>query len=297
MEKFLSRCLDSLISQTFKDFEILLIDDGSTDSSADICKEYVRKDHRIIYFYKKNGGLSDARNFGTNIAKGEYITFVDSDDYVHCTYLEYLLSLLEKYDADIACCCHFETSQNVCKFDLEEQNVICIEGKEACRRMLNDLAPILTAACGKLYKKEIVSEYEFPYGKLHEDVATTYKYYLDAKHVVYGAKRLYAYFQHSGSIMHKINEKKIEDELWAMSTRALGLQQCGEKQLAALAWEFMAKFLKKDIVNEIGASKIWMKYGKMYIQNVSGIRSKIKGYLMVYFPEFIRYYTKKKMVK
>lgn len=294
MEKYLSRCLDSLLAQTIEDFEILLIDDGSTDSSADICKEYTKKDHRIIYVYKENGGLSDTRNAAIKIAKGEYITFVDSDDYVHSTYLEYLLSLMERYNADIASCVHFETSDNACEFDLKEQDVICLNGKEACKRMLTDLAPVLTAACAKLYKTDLVKKYEFPYGRLHEDVATTYRYYFDAGNVVYGYRKLYAYYQHPNSIMHNISDKKVEDELWAMSDRALVLQQNGEKQLASQAWEFMAKFLKRDIVNEIGNSKIWKKYGKMYVQNASGMKAKIRGILMVYFSESVRCYVKKK---
>mgnify|MGYP003290653380 CR=1 FL=1 len=294
MEKFLERCLESLISQTISDFEILLIDDGSTDKSAEICRKYVKTDERIRYIYKENGGLSDARNAAIEVAKGEYITFVDSDDYVHSTYLEYLLSLIEKYDADIASCIHFPTSEDAVLFDLSEENVFCMNGKEACKRMVTDLAPVLTAACGKLYKTAIVKKHEFPYGRLHEDVATTYKYYLEAECVVYGYRELYAYYQHPNSIMHRISDKKVEDELWAMSDRALNLQQRGEEKLASLSWEFMFKFLKRDVVNKLGNSKIWKKYGNKYISNNSRIKKKIKGYLLISCPGLIRDYFKQR---
>lgn len=296
VEKYLSRCIESIINQTYRDVEILLIDDGSTDSSAKICKDYAIKDKRIVYMYKNNGGLSDARNVAIKFAKGDYITFVDSDDYIHSTYLSYLLSLIEKYNADIASCIHFETSEESFSANMicEEKEDFCISGKEACKRMLTDLAPVLTAACGKLYKTEIIKKHEFPYGKLHEDIATTYKYYLEAHNVAYGCATLYAYYQHPDSIMHKVSSKKVEDELWAMSDRALYFRKKGEEELADLSWEFMVKFLKKDIVNESGDSKIWKRYGEMYILNVSGIKPKVKGYLLTYFPKQIRYYFKKR---
>ena len=152
MEKYLARCVDSLLSQTMKDFEILLIDDGSTDGSASICKEYAARDNRIRYIKKKNGGLSDARNVALEHAKGEFVTFIDSDDFVHGTYLEYLLSLILENNADISSCIHFETSLDKFSEDLGNSDTFCMSGYEACERMLKDLAPVLTAACGKLYR-------------------------------------------------------------------------------------------------------------------------------------------------
>lgn len=292
MEKFLGRCLDSLIAQTMKDFEVLLIDDGSTDSSAEICKKYAELDRRIKYVYKQNGGLSDARNTAVKIAKGEYITFIDSDDYVHETYLEYLLSLCQKYNADIASCIHFETSEDACKYNTSEDKVLHMSGKEACKRMITDLAPVLTAACGKMYKTPIVKRYEFPYGRLHEDVATTYKYYLDAENVIYSYKELYAYYQHPNSIMHKVSDKKVEDELWAMSDRALGFAEREEKELANMSWEFMSKYLVRHIIDRSGNKQIHLKYGRLYIKHASRIKTKIKIWLFMYVPYFSKKHKK-----
>lgn len=292
MEKFLGRCLDSLIAQTIKDFEVLLIDDGSTDSSAEICKKYAKSDQKIKYVYKQNGGLSDARNTAIKIAKGEYITFIDSDDYVHETYLEYLLSLCQKYNADIASCIHFETSEDACTYNTSEDKVLHMSGKEACKRMVTDLAPVLTAACGKMYKTSIVKRYEFPYGRLHEDVATTYKYYLDAENVIYSYKELYAYYQHPNSIMHKVSDKKVEDELWAMSDRALGFSKCEEKELANLSWEFMFKFLKRDVLKGNGNKNIWKQYGKLYLRNTSGVKCFLKGFYISYLSMWIQILAK-----
>lgn len=290
MEKYLARCIDSLVSQSIKDIEILLIDDGSTDSSADICKKYAEDDKRIKYIYKENGGLSDARNKAIDIVKGEFITFVDADDYVHKTYLEYLFSLINNYSADIATCIHFETCLDSFEEVKGSDNVICMSGYEACERMLVDFGATLTAACGKLYKSEIVKQYKFPYGKLHEDVATTYKYYLNSSKVVYGYKELYAYYQRPDSIIHTISSRKVEDELWAMSERAISLQKLGEEKLSKLSWGHVAWYLKRDVKEQLGSPQIWKKYGKIYIENSSDIKEKLKIYLFTSYPRLGRKY-------
>ena len=107
VENYLRKCLDSILEQTFHNLEILLVNDGSTDGSGQICQEYVEKDNRIRYFEKENGGLSDARNYGIEQAQGEYLTFVDSDDWVTETYIEELYSKLQYYNADISICNYF----------------------------------------------------------------------------------------------------------------------------------------------------------------------------------------------
>ena len=105
VEKFLARCLDSIISQTYENMEIILVDDGSPDSCGSICDEYAQRDARFRVLHKENGGLSDARNCGVEIASGAYIAFIDSDDYIAPNYVEYLYRLLVDNDADISCCC------------------------------------------------------------------------------------------------------------------------------------------------------------------------------------------------
>lgn len=292
MEKYLVRCLESIIEQTVEDIEILLIDDGSTDSSAKICREYEKKDTRIKYIYKINGGLSDARNIGTVLAKGEYITYIDSDDYVHPTYLEYLLSLIKEYDADIAGCGHIETSSDNVKFGVSESRVECMSGYEACERAMTDLAPVLTSAWGNLYKRDKIKDYRFPYGRLHEDISTTFKYYLNSNKVVYSNKQLYAYYQRPDSIMHVISDKKAEDELWTISERAMYLQEMGESKLAAIGWSFLRIYLKRNALNQIGTEKLLKKYGDLYVKNCPNLISKLKVYLMTSHPELGRTYIK-----
>lgn len=297
MECYLKRCLDSLKHQTIKDIEVLLIDDGSTDKSAEICSEYVKKDDRFKYFYKINGGLSDARNVGTVLASGEYITYVDSDDYVHSTYLEYLLSLLKKYDADVACCGHTETSLDGVNFNLDEDRVLCMSGYEACERVLTDLAYTMTSAWANLYKTEIVKNYRFPYNRLHEDIPTTFKFYLTSRRVVYGYRELYAYYQRPNSIMHVISDRKVEDELWGISDRAIYLQKIGESELACKAWDFMLWYLKRNVLDQIGDLEITKKYGRLYIRNTKNLKKKLKIFLFTQFPQFgVIYLNKRKKI-
>lgn len=114
--QFLPRCIESVCSQTYDNLEIILVDDGSPDDCGDICDKYAEKDNRIVVVHKQNGGLSDARNKGAEIANGEYITFIDSDDYVTDTYVEYLYSLIEKYHTRMSLCTHtvvFEKGNNI----------------------------------------------------------------------------------------------------------------------------------------------------------------------------------------
>ena len=114
--QFLPRCIESVCSQTYDNLEIILVDDGSPDDCGDICDKYAEKDNRIVVVHKQNGGLSDARNKGAEIANGEYITFIDSDDYVTDTYVEYLYSLIEKYHTRMSLCTHtvvFENGKNI----------------------------------------------------------------------------------------------------------------------------------------------------------------------------------------
>ena len=113
VEKYLRQCLDSILDQTYEHFECLLINDGSPDNSADICKEYVDKDARFHYFEKENGGLASARNFGIKYSKGKYITFIDSDDWVESDYLEVLYSKIKEYNTDFVI-------SSYKKFDMDE---------------------------------------------------------------------------------------------------------------------------------------------------------------------------------
>ncbi len=175
VEKYLKKCIDSVISQTYKNLEIILVDDGSPDNCGIICDEYAQKDDRIIVIHKKDGGLSDARNAGIEICKGEYISFIDSDDFVSPYFIEMLYRGVHDYNCEIATVEHgvrfmdvedeavvFTTEKSQCSY--EE-----IKPREAIRLMMYQRLP--NGAPWRLYKREIWNELRFPVGWLYEDAA------------------------------------------------------------------------------------------------------------------------------
>lgn len=209
VELYLSRCLDSLAKQSYPFLDIILVDDGSEDHSGEICDLYQDKDSRFRVFHKKNGGLSDARNLGMEKIRGRYVTFVDSDDYVAETYIEFLYRLLLNENADIAICGYHETTQEEQKVRHSSYKEVT-DGKTAVKKMLYQ-KKITTSACAKMYKVPLLRQISFPYSRLYEDVNTIYKIVLRAEKVVYSAQIEYFYFVRPRSIVHSgFNKKKMD---------------------------------------------------------------------------------------
>ena len=199
VEDYLCRCLDSLIEQTYKKIEIILVDDGSTDKSGEIADQYKLKDNRIKVIHKKNGGLSDARNKGIENASGEYITFVDSDDYVEVDIYEKSMLKIKSSDVDILV---FEIVKNYSNGVNKYFNISCegiIDNKDAIIK-LNTFKNIDFSACNKIYKKELFNDITFPLGKKCEDVYTMYKIFDIAKFVYLLPCIGYHYCLRDGSI-------------------------------------------------------------------------------------------------
>lgn len=203
VEEYLKICINSIIDQTYKNIEILLIDDGSTDNCPSICDEHAKLDERIKVIHKKNGGLSDARNVGISIATGEYISFIDSDDFVTTDYIEYLYSLIEKAKADISVCQMQMVNENGSPI---KTNVILkdkiIRGTKNCIYDFLYDGAIDTTAWRKLYKTSLFKEnkIEYPVDKYNEDVYTTYKLVMKSSVIAIGSKQMYMYRQRKGSI-------------------------------------------------------------------------------------------------
>ena len=248
VEKYLVRCVESVLNQTYVKLEIILVDDGSPDNCGAMCDQLSKNDPRIKVYHKVNGGLSDARNYGVERANGSYITFVDSDDYIAPNYIEYLYQLIQKYNSDISVCCMVETKDNQAKYGVNAAlpNEQLLSGKQASMALLRDLYMILVTAWAKLYRSNIIKEYPFPVGKKHEDEATTFKYYYEARTVAVGNHCLYAYFQNPKSITHTIGKKINADVLWAMEHRAKFFEERNEKILAGLAWHKLFYYCATD---------------------------------------------------
>ena len=200
VEKYLEKCIETVLKQTYSNIEIILVDDGATDSSPQICDKYAKLDNRIRVIHKVNGGLSDARNAGTAVATGEYITYIDSDDYVTETYVEYLYSLIEKYQTKVALCTHtivFEGGKEVALGNGEQE---VLDAEKCLERMLyHDV--IDTSAWGKIYAIDLARQISFPKGKLFEDIGTTYKFFLASGKIACGYEPQYFYGIRKNSIV------------------------------------------------------------------------------------------------
>ncbi len=199
-EKYLRRCLDSVLNQKNVKLEIVLVDDGSTDRSGTICDEYAKCDERILVLHQKNGGASNARNHGMQIAKGDYIGFVDSDDWIEDDMYCYLLGLINSYDADAAVC-EYITAKHKGKTN-KQKEVLTIRQREELARFFYRLdgGKSFFSVWNCLYKKELLKNIRFLENQINEDVYFTYEIYKKANKIVFSNLTKYYYFVNSHSV-------------------------------------------------------------------------------------------------
>ena len=209
--KYLPRCLNSIINQTYKNLEIICINDGSTDSSLSILQNYTQKDSRIKITTQKNAGLSAARNTGITKSTGKYITFIDSDDEISHNMLEKLLVSLQKNDADISVCSFKEICPDgkITHFN-KVSSVQTYTTEQSLKAMLQEQGFMLSATM-KLFPTTYFKNIQFPIGKLHEDIGTTHKLIMKARRVTFVPEELYFYHHHSDSIISKKFDKRKLD--------------------------------------------------------------------------------------
>lgn len=213
VEEYLDECISSVVNQTYKNIEIILVDDGSPDNCPAICDDWAKKDKRIRVIHKENGGLSDARNAGIDVARGEYIAFVDSDDYIKPDMIKKLCVAICKEDADISAC------GILCCEKEKESAWGChsvVGTSEQILAMLYNEASYPVSALNKLYRRSCWKELRFPVGKTCEDAFTTYQLVHNAKRIVMIPEVLYCYRIRPGSIMtSSFSLKKMdEEEAW-----------------------------------------------------------------------------------
>ena len=195
-EKYLRKCIESILNQTFKDFELILVDDGSTDSSGKICDEYALKDSRIKVIHKENGGLSSARNAGLDVAKGEYIGFVDSDDWIEMDMYGELYRLIKENNTDISVC----GINNIKDIKYKNENlkekiqIIKKEGEEFKKNRYGEYY-LGVSVWNKLYRKEVIEDIRFLKDRIYEDLPFGIEVFAKIKSYVYTSKKLYNYFQ------------------------------------------------------------------------------------------------------
>lgn len=228
VETYLKRCVDSILEQTFKEFEVILVDDGSLDNSSEICNKYSKSDKRVKVIHKKNGGLSSARNAGLNIAKGKYIAFIDSDDYISKDMFKTMINLAFSSNYDIVSCGFRRFYENSCNDSVCKGTIYKYRNIEPLANYLleydNVNRKIDTVVWNKIYKRELFNDITFPEGKIYED-------------------ELYYYFQRQDSISNSgfsENDVKSYDD-WRDIFRFVYINA---NSLSSLAGN---KYIKKNI--------------------------------------------------
>lgn len=196
-EKYLHKCVDSILNQTYWDFELLLVDDGSPDQCGRICDTYATQDPRVKAVHKPNGGVSEARNVGLDKAQGNYISFIDPDDWVEPDLFRSTVDFCKSKQTDIVCFEVCEVRKNKKKFHYRFGEDKIFAAQDALQKILTDI--IDNSPCNKIYKKEVWKGVRFPVGRRFEDVATIYKTFYNADRVGYIKKYFYYYVKHDGS--------------------------------------------------------------------------------------------------
>lgn len=246
VEKFLDRCVESVINQTYDNLEIILVDDGSTDQSPALCDRWIEKDDRIQVLHKKNGGLSDARNAGMDLSSGDYVVFIDSDDYVRSDMVEILFLRLTEDSSDLALCNYLCVSDDENYVNDYENSLPVsdelIDGRQAQRKLFGDMHWHYVIACCKLYKKSLLENFRFPVGKLHEDLFTTHLIFEKCNLVSCVHEPLYYYYQNENSITHNYSVRRL-DALDAYISRFNFFYQKQDYYCAAMSTRFMIEKL------------------------------------------------------
>lgn len=212
-EKYLNECIESILNQTFSDLELILVDDGSTDRSGEICDAYKKQDARVRVLHKKNGGVSSARNTGIELSRGTYLTFVDSDDYLTTGALEKLYMDIITYEADISCCLMCSDSE-VGRGSLQNGIFEIWKSKDALIKSLED-NHFTYSSCAKLYRKDFLGDIRFDEGrKIHEDSYFVFCCFYEEPTVVVNNVGIYHYRNNNESASHAEFSEKFFDILY-----------------------------------------------------------------------------------
>lgn len=263
---YLNKCIDTLTDQTYTNIEIILVDDGSTDNSGEICDEEAEKDSRIKVIHKINGGLSDARNEGILKASGDYLLFVDSDDYVEHDLVEKTMNILKNNDCDIVIFQYdyvYEDDSPARMNTIHKEEKI-MTNEEAMIKLFTDDSFGGTVTWNKLYKRTVFTDtkIKFPYKKLHEDCFTTYKLYYYAKKIVYTPYIGYHYLQRQSSIMSsKFSLKYLDKFAAADECLEFVKNHCAnlEKQCVNFYVHLNIQVINKMLTGKADLSEVWEK--------------------------------------
>lgn len=263
VDKYLEKCLDSILNQTFKDFEVILVNDGSTDNSDIIIDRYSKLDNRLKAIHQKNGGVSHARNVGVKASKGEYIGFVDPDDWIYEDMFMNLYEVAISTNSDIVVCRHYrQVDGQIINKDEESEYIKEMNNKDGMKELFKGQL-YRFALWNKLFIRHLFDEIEFPEGRIHEDLSTTYKLFSKARKITYTNYSGYVYVKRENSILTtKFNKERLQ---------------------SFIAWEEILEFMKKyynDIYYIVISCYTYWSIDNMYyvLQQISNSK---KEYLYI----------------
>lgn len=277
VEKYVKKCIDSILKQTYSDYELILVNDGSLDSSGEICSYYANSDCRIKVIHKKNGGLSDARNTGIQQAKGDWITFIDSDDYVSEDYLETLYNLIVYNNADISIA-SFTVVSKFKNADFSDGSKSIMNSEETIRRMLLGEGFDM-GAWGKMYRTSFFKNNLYPVGKLFEDSKTTYQIISQANKIAFYSKSIYYYMNRKESIVNsKFSENKLDLIEMNLLSREFILKKYPRLTNETNRRVLWAYFSTLNQVIQSNDSKIIEKYSPSLVEYILSQEVLVKSY-------------------
>ncbi len=298
VKDYLDRCVESIVNQTYRDLEIILVDDGSTDGSALLCDDWENKDNRIRVVHQKNKGLSGARNAGLEIASGEYLSFIDGDDWIDKEFYTYLKQLIDSNNCSMASCAYFKTHgkgqeqrrKRICirKMNKEESLIWFLKG--AIKGGVSDVS-----CCTKLYKREVFDDILFPENVIFEDVITNWKIVNKLNGYIYSDCVKYYYYMRDDSITRKnfkmnvfdleIGANIIMDDVRNMSTK---VQKLATQYKCRVYFSILVKMLKSKNVDLCLIKETVKKVKRSYkhlIFSCLSIKRKIALTMFVILPE------------
>lgn len=262
MKLYLKRCLDSVVSQTYRNIEIVLVDDGSTDGSTEICDEYANEDSRIKVIHTVNQGVSNARNIGLKKATGDYIGFVDPDDYIDQYMYEDLLRVLIENDCEISICAHCELFEDENTRNIVELSDNCVISADEGVRELIHCNTFKGYLWNKLYKAELFDDIEFPNLTIMEDGYVNYKVFLKSNLIALVNKPLYYYVRHSESVTRTKSVRKLIEIYQFHSLRHDELKDIFDNELSTLnTYRIKSAF---SLLIGIRFYKAYNKYSDVY---------------------------------
>lgn len=306
MEKYLSRCVDSILAQTYANLEVILVDDGSKDSSPAICDKYAERDGRIKVVHKENGGLSSARNAGLDVASGDYIGFVDSDDYISSDMYSQLCRRLDNSDCEIANVMYVRADENgkTTPSKVPHNTDKEISSEQFARELMLHTGDV--SVCTKLFKSELFNNIRFPEGKLNEDLLFILDVLGRVKKIAFVAYVGYFYFTRSGSISGGYGKAVIDmvgNSLAAKQTVDAAFQSLRKETERFAIYQHMAYLLlvpdkdaKKENIVYISALKYLRRNAvrAMFNKHLS-LKNKITIKLLFLMPKAAaKYYQKKR---